>query len=92
MKKILVGIGIILVAIGCFFFFRREENPSTKRLQGSCCKNGVKGWKPTSFPICYRRLSRFGVAICKKYGYEVTDVPVGYDAVLEVAEGKRKER
>ena len=92
MKKILVGIGIILVAIGCFFFFRREEKPFDEAAFKDLVVKMARQRVETDFvpDIVIDDFPASAWLFAKKYGYEVTDVPVGYDAVLEVAEGKRE--
>ena len=92
MKKILVGIGIILVVVGCFFFFRREEKPFDEAAFKDLVVKMARQRVETDFvpDIVIDDFPASAWLFAKKYGYEVTDVPVGYDAVLEVAEGKRE--
>lgn len=91
MKKILIGIILIAVVL-CFFFFRPVERPFDEAAFRDLVIRTARQRVEADFvpDIVIDDFPASAWLFAKKYGYDVVDIPVEYDSVLEAAEGKKE--
>jgi len=91
-KKIFIGIGVGVVLCLCLFLFWPTEKPFNETAFKDLVVKTARQRAETDFvpDIIIDDFPASAWLFAQKYGYKATDIPLEWDFMLEIAEGKKE--